>query len=238
MEIEHLSLKEQNNADNPYEKALRCGLSCLSDRELLALVIRSGTRSASALELAETVIKLRQNGISGLTSLTSEELKEIKGIGEIKALIIRAVGELAVRMSCNVARERLCLDSPRSIAEYFMPVIAGKTEEECYLAYFDNRLHLTGTEIISKGNADSVSVGIDTVLRKVFIHRATGFVLIHNHPSGLLVPSRDDVLFTNRLREASSIVHLFFHDHIIVSDHDYYSFVEHNTFISQEEASS
>ena len=226
MEIEHLSLKEQNNADNPYEKALRCGLSCLSDRELLALVIRSGTRSASALELAETVIKLRQNGISGLTSLTSEELKEIKGIGEIKALIIRAVGELAVRMSCNVARERLCLDSPRSIAEYFMPVIAGKTEEECYLAYFDNRLHLTGTEIISKGNADSVSVGIDTVLRRVFIHRATGFVLIHNHPSGIPLPSRDDFNVCQRIRDAGELLGIPLADFIVIGCGDFVSFKE------------
>ncbi len=233
--VNRTALSAQQNPDNPYEKGFREGVEQLSNQELLAIVIRNGTRVRNALEIAGDVLQYQEEGLRNLCTLTVDEFQEIHGIGAIKALELKACAEIARRITMQERREVISLDSPGSIANYFMEQMTYLTHEEIYLCFFNYKLHIIGQECISTGSNHQSFFSVPDILRAVYRRQADGFVLLHNHPSGNPTPSSDDVAITRHLYDAAKIVGLHFHDHIIIGDHVYYSFFEHGNLISREE---
>lgn len=234
-ENRRMTLCQMKNPDNPYEKGLRQGVASLSNQELLALLIRSGTRQRNAIELAGDLLQLHGEGLRNLCVLSLDELKQIPGIGKIKALQLKAVSELAKRISEQERREKILLKDPKSISNYFMEEMTYLSTEQVRICYFDHRLNMTGQEILSIGTNCKAFADVSEVLRHVFRANADGFVLLHNHPTGDPEPSYDDLMVTKMIKTASDLVGLHFHDHIVIGDHTYYSFNEHGELSSREE---
>ena len=213
----------------PYERFLKFGAESLTDTELLAIILRTGTKEKNALELAGDILHLQgnmQRKLVGLHQLSLAQLKSIPGIGEVKAIKVKAIGELARRMARQSVREKVKFDSPDKLAEYYMESMRHYTTECVMLVMLDNKGHLLGEHMISKGvvNASLISP------REVFIlalkHDASSIILIHNHPSGDAAPSKADRQITVQMHECGKLMNIPLIDHIIIGDHTYSSFKE------------
>lgn len=225
------SLKETYGSEMPYEKFLKFGPESLSEAELLAVILRTGTRSCSAVSLAGKILSLskgRQNGLNALHHITLSELMEIPGIGEVKAVKIKCIAELSKRMARERAGDELRFDLPATVASYFMEELRHEEKEMILLLSLDNRLRLIEKHILSIGTVNASLLSP----REVFVHalkcQASSVMLLHNHPSGDATPSRDDLLVTGRIKETGELVEIPLIDHIIIGDGCYISLKEKN----------
>ena len=225
------SLKETYGSEMPYEKFLKFGPESLSEAELLAVILRTGTRSCSAVSLAGKILSLskgRQNGLNALHHITLSELMEIPGIGEVKAVKIKCIAELSKRMAKERAGDELRFDLPSTVASYFMEELRHEEKEMILLLSLDNRLRLIEKHILSIGTVNASLLSP----REVFVHalkcQASSVMLLHNHPSGDATPSRDDLLVTGRIKETGELVEIPLIDHIIIGDGCYISLKEKN----------
>ncbi len=212
----------------PYDKFLQYGPASLSDDELLAIIIRTGTKGESALELSHKILNYSKTykGLLGLYHLQINELTSIKGIGQVKAIKIKCIAELSMRIAKKSASKKLTFSSPSAIANYFMEDMRHLEVEMVTLVLLDGKYGFLGEVLLSKGtiNASLVST------REIFIHalqfHASYIVLIHNHPSGSVEPSKADVSLTNQIIAASNIMNIPLIDHIIIGNRIYTSLAE------------
>ena len=213
----------------PYEKFIAYGSKALTDSELLAILLRTGTRGMNARMLGERVLeetKQYGNGLLGLYHIPLRELRKIDGIGEVKAIQLKTVAELSTRMAQSKARGSLSFHNPASVADYYMERFRHENVEYIMLLLLDSGLHLIEEHILSKGtiNASLVSP------REVFIHalqaQAAGIMLLHNHPGGNPAPSDNDIRITNRVEQIGTLVDIPLYDHIILGDNKFFSFRE------------
>lgn len=225
---ENLTMKELPTADKPYEKCINCGAKMLTDAELLSVILRTGARGVSALELAKNVLNLSCGGygILGLHRLTLPELMQIHGIGKVKAIQIQCILELSRRLSKKKAEETLHFHEPYTIAAYYMEDFRHSDQEQMILMMLNTKNHLLGDQVISKGTANASVISPREIFLQALHYHAVSIVLIHNHPSGDPTPSRDDLVFTKRVREAGSLLGIELLDHIIIGDRKYMSFRE------------
>jgi len=201
----------------------------LTERELLAIILRTGTKDKSALALADEVLaaaKTPREGLLGLYDVTLEELMEIKGIGFVKAVKLKCLTELSMRISRSSAREGLVFNSPGLVAQYFMELLRHKDTECVILVCLDAK----GRMIVEKKLSDG-SVRMSLISpRQIFIEalhvKAVNIILIHNHPSGDPTPSRHDRELTNNLYKLGEMMDILLLDHIIIGDNSYSSFKE------------
>ena len=216
---ENLTMKELPTADKPYEKCINCGAKMLTDAELLRV---------SALELAKNVLNLSCGGygILGLHRLTLPELMQIHGIGKVKAIQIQCILELSRRLSKKKAEETLHFHEPYTIAAYYMEDFRHSDQEQMILMMLNTKNHLLGDQVISKGTANASVISPREIFLQALHYHAVSIVLIHNHPSGDPTPSRDDLVFTKRVREAGALLGIELLDHIIIGDRKYMSFRE------------
>jgi len=220
--------KEQESCMLPYDKFLQFGASALADDELLAIILRTGTKGYSAVELSRKILNLSKTykGLLGLFHLQINELTSIKGIGKVKAIKIKCIAELSMRIAKKSAGEKLLFSSPSAIADYFMEEMRHLEVENVILVLLDNKHGFLGEVSLSKGtiNASLVST------REIFLHalqfQASYIVLLHNHPSGSVVPSKADIILTKNIVEASYIMNIPLIDHIIIGNRIYTSFAE------------
>ncbi|MCD8020604.1 MAG: DNA repair protein RadC [Clostridiales bacterium] len=228
MEKEFKTMKERPVTERPYEKCLEAGPERLSDGELLAVILRSGTRDCSALELAWKLLDKHPvyKGIAGLYRLNLETLKEIPGIGNIKAIEILCVLELSKRLSqASLARES-DFSSPEYIASYYMESMRHLETERVLLLLLDGRHRLMKEIPLSQGTANSAFVSVKSIFTEAFRYEAVHLILLHNHPSGYPEPSREDLLFTRRVKEAGELLGIPLTDHIIIGDRCFVSLRE------------
>ncbi len=225
---DNLTMKELPDSERPYEKCRAAGPAYLSDAELLAVILRSGTCGQTALELAQKLLARRgeKNGLAAVVRLTLGELTRIPGIGPVKAVQLQCIGELARRIAKASAREEIRLDRPEAIARYFMEDLRYKKQEEMVVAMFDTKGHLLRETVISRGTVNASLVTPREVFLEAMRQEAVYVVLVHNHPSGDPTPSREDIRLTKRMQEAGDLLEIPVLDHIIIGDNRYLSFKE------------
>lgn len=209
-----------------YEKCLHSGPEKLTDSELLAVVLRSGTRGSSSVQLADEVLHLGQNeqGLLGIYHLSMEDLMQIRGIGQVKAVQIKCIGELSKRIATREAGKLLDFHSPDTIAAYYMERMRHEEQEQMICTMLNTKNQFLGDEVISRGTVNSSMVSPRDLILAAFRHRAVYMILVHNHPSGNPEPSKDDLLFTKRVWEAGALVDIPLLDHIVIGDQQYFSF--------------
>ena len=212
----------------PYEKCITYGPAFLTDAELIACILRSGSRKFTSVALAEQLLKLRKGkeGLDGLCSLTFEELTQVSGIGKVKALQIQCVFELAKRISRSKAAKALDFSNPESIAEYYMEDFRHKEQEQLLLLLLDNKSKLLGEQVMFTGTVNASIVSPREIYLEALRYHAVGIILLHNHPSGDPTPSDADKRMTGKIREAGRILDIPLLDHIVIGDKRYVSFRE------------
>ena len=222
----HFTMKNLPESERPYEKFIKYGEENLSDAELLAIIIKSGTAKENSVDIARQILQGNHNNLLNLYDLSYRELMKYPGIGSIKAIQLKAIAELSKRIARTQSGYDLKLDRPCSIADYYMEQLRHRKEEVLMCAFFDAKCHFLGDVIISKGSVNFAYVSPRDIFRYAFDYEAVQFVLIHNHPSGDPSPSNDDVQITHRIHKGAQILELKMIDHIIIGDNRYYSFHE------------
>lgn len=213
----------------PYEKFLKKGPETLSDAELLAIILRTGTKGADTVSIAQKVLALSEGGkqgILGLHHLTVRELMSIRGIGEVKAVKLKCIAELSSRIARAGAEERLQLTNPRLVSEYYMESLRHAETEQVILIMMDARNRLLAERVISKGTVNASLVSPREIFLTALKHGAVYIMLLHNHPGGDPAPGTQDKLLTERIKQAAILVEIPLIDHIIIGDRRYFSFRE------------
>lgn len=221
-------MKSLQPEDQPYEKCLAAGPSSLTDSQLLAVIIRTGTRGLNAEQLAQKILSLSQNhcGITSICHLSLQELMKLPGIGKVKAIQLLCIGELSKRIATTHAKKRMVFEHPDTIAEYYMEQLRHK-EQECLICMMlDTKNQLIGEELISKGTVNASMISPREIFLLALQYHAVHIILVHNHPSGDPTPSREDVLITEQIKQAGYLVNIHLLDHIIIGDRSYCSFKE------------
>ena len=218
-------MKDVAPHDRPREKLERLGPSALGDNELLALVIGSGGRTRDALELANAVLA-KARGLHGLPRLDPPTLRQVAGIGRAKAAQVLAAVELGRRTLVRVPAQRVRLNNPRDLAAYLIPQYGARPVEHFGIVMLDTKHRMIRIAIVAVGTLDTTVVHPREVFREATAACAAAIVLFHNHPSGDPVPSPEDVALTERLAEAGAIMGIDVVDHLILSDHQYFSMME------------
>ena len=227
METERLSIKEWAEEDRPREKLLLKGAAALTDAELIGILIGSGSRGESAVQLAQRILHSVDNNLIALGKLSIKELTEgFKGMGEAKAVSICAALELGKRRNaCDVPQ----LDSIRSSRDAFLlfqPILCDLPHEELWIALLSRSNKVIRKAKISQGGISESTVDIRLILKMAVESLASGMVMCHNHPSGNLQPSKQDDDLTRRVREAGKLMCVTLLDHLIISDNRYYSYAD------------
>jgi DNA repair protein RadC len=230
-----MKTEKRTYENGPYDKFLSHGSSSLSKAELLAIILRTGTRELTAVELAEQVLELggggKEAGLNGLHNLSLDELMGIKGIGEIKAIKILCLTEFAVRMAQESAASRLSFNSPSSVVDYYKETLRHSDRETVLLLLLDNRLHLIAEYILSIGTVKASLLSPREIFVKAVREKAVYVMLLHNHPSGDCTPSAVDRRITEQIAESGKLLDIPLIDHIVIGDNDYYSFKENGLLL-------
>ena len=222
------TMKNLPVAERPYEKAMEQGVEVLSDAELLAVILRTGTKDISARALAEKILTLGDPpGLPGLLHHTLPDYKAVRGIGNVKAIQLAAVGELSRRIWKAVRSGReLVFDHPAVIADYFMEEMRHLEQEQMILLMLDTKCRLLARQSISKGSVNCSVITPREIFLLALQHHAVFIILLHNHPSGDPTPSEEDKSLTKRILLGGELVGIRLLDHIIVGDRCYASFRE------------
>ncbi len=222
-----LSIKEWAQDDRPREKMLRQGAPALSDSELLALILGSGSREENALQLARRILASVDNNLSALNKLSAKDLcRQFNGVGAAKAVSVLAALELGKRRPMSEARERPVLNTSQKIFDQMFPLLSDLPTEECWALFLGSSNRLLDLRRISSGGINETMVDMRVVLKQALELRATAIVLCHNHPSGSLRPSMADNTLTARLKTAARSVDIVLLDHVIVGDGKYFSYAD------------
>lgn len=222
------SIKNWSEDDQPREKLLNKGKEVLSDAELVAILIGSGNRSESAVDLCKRILSSTNNNLSELGKLTTTQLMNFNGIGQAKAVSIVAALELGRRRRGSEALERKKITSSRSVFELMQPIIGELPHEEFWIIYVNNSNKVIQKNQLSKGGITGTLVDVRLALKIALEVGAVGLVLAHNHPSGTLNPSKADRELTKKLKLASESLDIKVLDHLIITEKSYFSFADEN----------
>ncbi len=222
------SIKQWNEDDRPREKLLLKGKMALSDAELVAILIGSGSRNESAVSLSQRILAFADNNLSELGRLSITQLMEFKGIGEAKAICIAAAMELGRRRRTSEALERKKITSSNSVFEYIQPIIGELPHEEFWVLYLNNSNKVIKSSQLSKGGITGTVVDVRLAFKEAIQIGAIGIILAHNHPSGALKPSQADIKLTQKLQIAGDSLDIKVLDHLIITEKAYFSFADKN----------
>ena len=225
-EQKSFTIKNWAQDDRPREKLLQKGRSSLSDAELLAILIATGSRNESAVDLCKKILAKTGNSLNELGKLSVKQLMEFKGIGEAKAITIVAALELGRRRRTEEALEKKKISSSSSVFELMQPVIGDLPHEEFWIVYLNNSNKVIDRFQLSKGGITGTLVDVRLALKKALELGATSIILVHNHPSGNLNPSSSDKQLTQKLKTAGESLDIKVLDHVIVTEKSYFSFAD------------
>ena len=220
------SIKNWSQDDQPREKLRDKGKSTLSDAELVAIILGSGNREESAVALSKRILASADNNLNELGKLSLKHLMEFKGIGEAKAISIAAAMELGRRRRGEEALSRLKVSSSLSVFELMQPILGELPHEEFWIIYLNNSNKVIQKNQLSKGGITGTLVDVRLVLKTALEVGAVGLILVHNHPSGTLKPSKADKDLTQKLKIAAQSLDLKVLDHLIITENAYFSFAD------------
>lgn len=221
-----MNLKMVPSLEQPREKLERFGVKSLTNAELLAIVLQSGSKTETAVGLGHQIINMFEQGLEGLSDATLEELKKLNGIGNAKACQVTAAVELGKRVSQSEKKILGQFNSPKKVADFFEAEMKHLNKEKFIVAFLNTKHMVTSYEVISVGSLNASIVHPREVYNRAIKKSAAFIILVHNHPSGNPAPSEEDKVVTERLKQVGIVVGIKVLDHIIVSDNGYYSFKE------------
>jgi DNA repair protein RadC len=224
------SISNWSEDDRPREKLMLKGKSVLSDAELIAILIGSGSRNESAVDLSKKILASVNNNLNALGKLPLAQLMQFKGIGEAKAISIIAALELGRRRRAEDAVDLVKITSSKAIFELMQPMIGELPHEEFWIIYLNNSNKVISKAQLSKGGITGTLVDVRIVFKTALEVGATALILCHNHPSGTLVPSEADKQITKKLKLAGESLEIKVLDHVIITETSYYSFADEGIF--------
>lgn len=230
MENSHFPIRNWSEDDKPREKLMLKGKSALSDAELIAILIGSGSRNESAVDLSKRILSSVANNLNALGKLSMAQLMNFKGIGEAKAISIMAAMELGRRRRAEEAVELTKITSSKSVFEIMQPIIGELPHEEFWILYLNNSNKVISKAQLSVGGITGTLVDVRLVFKMALEKGATALILCHNHPSGTLIPSDADKQITKKLKMAGDSLEIKVLDHLIVTETKYFSFVDEGIF--------
>jgi len=219
------SIKQWPRDERPREKLLNHGPEVLSDSELLAIVIRSGSGASNAIDLARTILS-DSGSLRRAASRNAEELVRIKGIGRVKAVAVVAAFELGRRVQGEIPEQVAIIRSPEDVAAVMIPRLRDASCEKFHVLILDSKNGLVRNIELTSGTLNASLVHPREVFKTAIDHRAASVIVVHNHPSGNKEPSREDLEITRQLAETGKIVGIPLHDHIIIAGNEYTSLAE------------
>ena len=222
----YFSIKNWAEDDRPREKLLQKGKLSLSDAELIAILIGSGSPNESAVQLSKRILASGKNNLSELGKLSVQQLCNFKGVGPAKAVSIIAALELGRRRRIEEALDRKKITSSASVFELMQPVIGELPHEEFWIIYLNNSNKVIEQLQLSKGGITGTLVDVRLTLKKALELSATSLILVHNHPSGTLLASEPDKQLTRKLKTAAQSLDIKVLDHVIVTENSYFSFAD------------
>jgi len=222
------SIKHWSDDDKPREKMVQKGKSILSDAELIAILIGSGSRNESAVELSKKILASVNNNLNELGKLSINQLMQFKGIGEAKAVTIAAALEIGRRRRGEEAQKITKISSSKDGFELLQPSMGELPHEEFWIVYLNNSNKVMHTAQLSKGGITGTLVDVRLVMKQALELGAVALILAHNHPSGGLKPSEADKQITRKLKNAAAALDIKVLDHLIITQKDYFSFADEN----------
>jgi DNA repair protein RadC len=222
-----LKIKDWSPDDRPREKMLAKGAAVLTDAELIAILLRSGTRDETAVEVAQRVLALARNNLNDLGKLDYAQLKKINGIGDTKAVTLLAALELGRRRAATDAGRQTFIHTAKDVLACMGPLLADLPHEEMWLLLLNRANRVMERIKMSQGGLHTVTVDVRIILKQALEKLATGLVLVHNHPSANPAPSDGDRQLTAHVKQAAEIFDIRLFDHVIIAGNSYYSFAEH-----------
>ncbi len=225
-ENKKLNIKQWADADRPREKLMNNGTQSLTDAELIAILLGSGSRELTAVELAKQMLNNVGNNLGQLGKKTVRELIQFKGIGEAKAITLIAAMELGRRRKVEDLTQRKKITASRDVFEIFQPMLCDIPYEEFWVLFLNKSNKVIDKLKISQGGISATVIDVRLILKNAIERLASSMVLCHNHPSGNLQPSEADKKITHQLKDASKLMDISVLDHIIVTETSYYSFLD------------
>ena len=223
--MKNLTIKEWNADDRPREKMLAKGLSALSDAELLAILISTGTKSQSALDLARAVLQSAGNNLNQLGKFAVADFLKTNGIGKAKAVTIMAALELGRRRQ-GIDREQIEIKSSIDAFNIMQPIVGDLPHEEFWVLFLSTSNRLIDKACVGRGGINATTVDVRIVMKVAVEKLAASLLLVHNHPSGSLTPSTEDKKLTNRIIEAGKLLDIRVLDHVVIADKQFFSFAD------------
>jgi len=221
-----LKITEWAVEDRPREKLIQKGTASLSDAELLAILISSGTKEKSAVDLGRELLGIVNNNLNSLGKLTIADLRKLHGIGTARAVTIAAALELGRRRKLAEGPEVSQIKCSKDVADIFQPLLSDLAHEEFWILFLNRSNRVINRMKLSQGGISGTVTDVRMVMKKAIEYLASGIIVCHNHPSGNLSPSESDVKITQKIKEAGNIMDIQLLDHLIISDRDYYSFAD------------
>ena len=222
-----MKIRELCETERPREKMLIKGAAALSEAELLAVLLRSGTRECGAVDLANKLLALTEGSLVRLFSMTLPELKQISGIGSEKACSVMAACELGRRfLEEEVKNDSTPLNTARRVYELMIPSMKGMTHEEFWVLFLNKQNRLLAKQKLSSGGLDSTVIDNRMVMQAALQRNAAAIILVHNHPSGDPKPSHGDITMTQELNKACKSFGIHLLDHVVLSDSSFFSFAD------------
>ena len=221
-----LTIKALAEDDRPREKLITKGRQALSDAELLAILLSSGNREETAIQLAQRILNGNQNSINQLAKLQLNDLKKYKGVGEAKAVTILAALEIGRRRTDIGLEEKIKVTSSQSAYNTIKSKLSDLPHEEFWVIFLSRSGVIIKTECVSRGSISGTLVDIRLILKPALEHLSSSIIVGHNHPSGNLTPSQADIVLTKKIKEAANLMDIALQDHLIIGDGDYFSFAD------------
>lgn len=221
-----LKITEWAVEDRPREKLINNGTAGLSDAELLAILISSGTKDKSALDLGRELLGMVNNNLNSLGKLSISDLKKLRGIGDARAVTIAAALELGRRRKLSEVPDVIQIKCSKDVADIFQPLLSDLAHEEFWILFLNRSNKVISRMKLSQGGISGTVTDVRMVMKKAIEYLASGIIVCHNHPSGNLNPSESDSKITSKIKEAGNLMDIQLLDHLIVSDKDYYSFAD------------
>ena len=222
------SIKNWSDDDKPREKLVHKGRSVLSNAELIAILIGSGTKNETAVALSKRILASTNNNLNELGKVSIKQLMKFKGIGEAKAVSIAAALEIGRRRQNEKAMVKAQILGSQEVFDLLQPLLADLPHEEFWIVYLNNSNQVIQKAQLSKGGITGTLVDVRLVIKQALELGAVSLILAHNHPSGALKPSEADKKITNKLQKASEAMDIRVLDHVIITQNKYYSFADNN----------
>lgn len=221
-----IKIKQLPETERPYEKLELYGETVLSNAELLAIILKTGTKQKSSVELAQEILNLNDTSVDDLNflkNMTIEEFTQVKGIGKVKAIQLKAFIELASRMSRPSNYKKVVIKEPKDLANILMGQLRNEKREIAKLVILNNKNEILKIDDIALGGTNFANIEIKDIISEPLKMKAPKIILVHNHPTGDSLPSRGDIEFTEKLINITSILGIELVDHIVIGNMEYTS---------------